>query len=55
MAVHLLIVVIISMGWGLWMDLISAWKSGRNPSANKDTISRMIPATSVFLSYFEAS
>jgi uncharacterized protein YneF (UPF0154 family) len=40
---HLFIWVIISIGFGLYYDLISAWKSGKNPSANKDMIRSMIP------------
>lgn len=50
MVTHLLMAVNISIGCGLYTDLISAWKSGRNPSANKDTISRIMPAISVFYS-----
>ena len=40
---HLLFYVIIYMGFGLFLALIYAWKSGRNPSAIKDTIKKAIP------------
>lgn len=42
-ATHLLMCSIIYVGWGLNYDLIYAWKSGKNPSANKDIKSSTIP------------
>lgn len=55
MVTHLLICVIISIGFGLNYDLISAWKSGKNPSASKDMINSIIPVIYVcFYSFFEA-
>ena len=52
MATHLLISVIISMGLGLYTLLISAWKSGKNPSANRDTINKTMPMIYVCFSDF---
>ena len=40
---HLLFCVIISIGLGLYFDFIYAWKSGKNPSAIKETIRKAIP------------
>lgn len=48
MVTHLLISVIISIGWGLCYDLMAAWKSGRNPSARREIIKSTRPNTSVF-------
>ena len=36
------------MGFGLYTLLISAWKSGKNPSAINDTINKTIPIIQVF-------
>ena len=47
---YLLFYVIISMGLGLNLILISAWKSGRNPSAISDTTKNAIPIVYVVLS-----
>lgn len=43
MATHLFMCSIIYVGWGLNYDFIWAWKSGRKPSASRDTKSRTIP------------
>ena len=52
---HLLIFSIIWVGWGSYTDFISAWKSGKNPSASKDTIKKAIPEISDSLDlYFVA-
>lgn len=40
---HLLMATIISIGLGLKTDFISAWKSGKNPSAIKEVIKSAIP------------
>lgn len=47
---HLFIYAIISVGFGLYFDLISAWKSGRNPSANNEINKTTNPTHSYFLS-----
>ena len=48
---HLLMAVIISIGWGLYTVFIYAWKSGRKPSASIETMRRKIPKYYVFF-YF---
>ena len=45
---HLLITVIIYIGCGLYYVLMTAWKSGKKPSATIDTTSRTIPRISRF-------
>ncbi len=40
------------MGCGLYYDFIWAWKSGKNPSAKRETNKRIIPNIYVFFSYF---
>ena len=47
---HLFISAIIYMGSGLYSDLISAWKSGRKPSASRETINKKMPMISIFFS-----
>lgn len=42
---HLLISTIITVGCGLNFYLIWAWKSGKNPSASKDTSKQTNPMT----------
>lgn len=52
MATHLLICYIIYVGWGLKLDLISAWKSGRKPSARRETNNKTIPKTWLYCVLF---
>ena len=52
MVTHLLIQTIIYIGRGLYTVFISAWKSGRNPSASIDTINSTMPRIYVFFSSF---
>ena len=40
---HLLTYAIIIVGYGLYYDLMTAWKSGKNPSAINDKIIRLRP------------
>jgi len=49
---HLFISVIISIGAGLWLDLISAWKSGKKPSAISDANNSTIPK--IYVEFYES-
>lgn len=49
MVAHLLITSIISEGWGLYLVLISAWRSGKNPSTTTQTDRATMPTMFDFI------